>query len=195
MNDFWNQRYSQPEYAYGAEPNEFFREQLMELAPGKLLLPAEGEGRNAVFAALQGWMVTAFDPSAEGKRKASLLAAKFGVTFDYLIAGFESVQLQENYFDVVSLIYAHHPQWQSVYASITRFLKPGGTLIIEVFGREQLKYSSGGPKEPQMLTTAEELKTVLSLMSNLTTWDETIELTEGRYHQGTAAVVRCVAVK
>lgn len=66
MKDFWNERYSHEKLAYGAEPNEFFRNQLQHLRPGKLLVPAEGEGRNAVYAAQQGWQVTAFDFSEAG---------------------------------------------------------------------------------------------------------------------------------
>ena len=67
----WNDRYSNPEYAYGTAPNEWFKEQLTHLpGKGRILLPAEGEGRNAVFAAKQGWEVSAFDPSEAGREKA-----------------------------------------------------------------------------------------------------------------------------
>ena len=69
MNSFWNERYSTNEYAYGTEPNEFFKSVLSKLEVGKLLLPGEGEGRNAVYAAKQGWHVTAFDTSIAGKTK------------------------------------------------------------------------------------------------------------------------------
>jgi hypothetical protein len=63
MIDFWNARYSAAEYAYGTEPNAFFKAQLDQLTPGRLLLPAEGEGRNAVYAAKKGWEVAAFEPN------------------------------------------------------------------------------------------------------------------------------------
>lgn len=49
--------------AYGTEPNAFFKAQLDQLTPGRLLLPAEGEGRNAVYAAKKGWEVAAFAPN------------------------------------------------------------------------------------------------------------------------------------
>lgn len=61
MKEFWNQRFSQDEYVYGTEPNEYLKEKLSLLLGGDILLPAEGEGRNAVFAAKTGWKVTAFD--------------------------------------------------------------------------------------------------------------------------------------
>ena len=73
MKEFWNERYRQNEFAYGEEPNEFLKEQLAKLQPGSILFPAEGEGRNAVYAAQSGWQVSAFDISEEGKKKAERL--------------------------------------------------------------------------------------------------------------------------
>jgi hypothetical protein len=59
MNNFWDERYADEEYVYGTTPNQYFKQELEKLTPGKILLPGEGEGRNAVFAATQGWKVTA----------------------------------------------------------------------------------------------------------------------------------------
>ena len=70
----WNDRYSKDEFAYGEQPNNYLKEQLQKLDAGAILFPAEGEGRNAVFAAKLGWTVSAFDISVEGKKKALLLA-------------------------------------------------------------------------------------------------------------------------
>lgn len=70
----WNDRYSQNGFAYGEEPNIYLKEQLEKLSAGNILFPAEGEGRNAVFAAKREWKVSAFDISAEGKNKALQLA-------------------------------------------------------------------------------------------------------------------------
>ena len=78
MNDQWterwNERYSKKEFAYGEQPNQFLKEQLENLPVGSILFPAEGEGRNAVYAAKLGWDVYAFDISIEGKNKAMKLA-------------------------------------------------------------------------------------------------------------------------
>ncbi len=85
MRDFWNVRYSEEIYAYGTAPNVFFSSELKKLPPGKALFPAEGEGRNAVYAATCGWNVIAFDQSEAGKEKALQLAAKKGVEIDYAV--------------------------------------------------------------------------------------------------------------
>ena len=72
----WDTRYGKDEYAYGTEPNQFLKEKLEDLEPGSILFPAEGEGRNAVYAAQLGWKVSAFDISEVGKQKALKLAGQ-----------------------------------------------------------------------------------------------------------------------
>lgn len=67
--NFWDERYKEKEYVYGISPNEFLKKELLKLKVGSILLPCEGEGRNAVFAAKNGWNVFAFDSSFEGKKK------------------------------------------------------------------------------------------------------------------------------
>src|SRR6478609_4052504 len=83
--DRWNDRYSKNEFAYGEQPNEYLKEQLEKLNVGSILFPAEGEGRNAIFAAKLGWKVSAFDISVEGKNKALRLAQANKVTLDYQV--------------------------------------------------------------------------------------------------------------
>jgi hypothetical protein len=63
----WDDRYGKIEFAYGEQPNNFLKEQLIKIPAG--IISAEGEGRNAIYAATQGWNVHAFDQSIEGKRK------------------------------------------------------------------------------------------------------------------------------
>jgi hypothetical protein len=67
MKSMWNDRYGKIEFAYGEQPNNFLKEQLIKIPAGTILFPAEGEGRNAIYAATQGWNVNAFDQSIEGK--------------------------------------------------------------------------------------------------------------------------------
>ena len=85
MKQMWNSRYSVDEYIYGKEPNVYFREQLKELSPAKCLLPAEGEGRNAIYAAKQGWFVDAFDYSETAKKKRKPLPRKKMPNFNFFI--------------------------------------------------------------------------------------------------------------
>lgn len=85
METFWNQRYRQEAFAYGKAPNQYFKENIQKLNPGKILFPAEGEGRNAVYAAQLGWDVYAFDISEEGKTKAKKWARENKVSINYQV--------------------------------------------------------------------------------------------------------------
>src|SRR5690554_3550059 len=103
--DKWNERFSSKEYIYGTEPNIYFKEQLDKLDPGKILLPADGEGRNGVYAARKGWDVSIFDISREGRNKAAKLAEEYDVTLDYKIGELTDFSYAEEEFDAIALVY------------------------------------------------------------------------------------------
>lgn len=191
---FWNERYGQAEYAYGKSPNIYFIQQLLQLKPGKLLLPCEGEGRNAVAAAALGWEVTAYDQSEEGKRKAFLLAKEYGISITYLVGQWQELAF-ENDFDAIGLIYAHMPfaEREHFHQSVSRLLKPGGYLILEGFHVKQLGNSSGGPQQVEMLFTEEMLRSDFDQLDFDSITDLEIELDEGPYHNGKAHVIRLLA--
>src|SRR5438045_8268388 len=101
----WNERYSKDEFAFGESPNNYLKEQLEKLDVGTILFPAEGEGRNAVFAAKLGWTVSAFDISEEGKNKAFRLAEANEVTIDYQLGELQTLNYDPEQFDVIASIY------------------------------------------------------------------------------------------
>ena len=197
MSEFWNERYSAEEYAYGEVPNQFVVKELSKLKPGKILFPAEGEGRNAVYASTQGWDVTAFDPSTEGKKKAKLLAAKHNVDIDYQIMDYENVDFRGNYFDCIVLVFAHMPSSirKRIHNKLCTFLKPEGTLILEGFSKEQINRSTGGPRNVDFLFSEKELKGDFSNFSELKINEVTATLNEGPFHNGVASLIRVVGKK
>ncbi|WP_038032655.1 class I SAM-dependent methyltransferase [Thermonema rossianum] len=193
MKEFWNERFAQKNFVYGTEPNAFFRQEIDRLSPGHLLLPAEGEGRNAVYAAQKGWQVYAFDYAETAREKALQLAARRGVQLQYELASYDEIQLPEAHFDALALIYAHTENWQHIYPRLFRALRPGGTLIVELFAPAQLGRPSGGPKQASLLVSAEALQALLQDFSESRVWEEETFLNEGAYHHGEAAVTRAVA--
>ncbi|WP_167606587.1 class I SAM-dependent methyltransferase [Maribellus sediminis] len=197
MNDFWNQRYSASEYAYGEEPNRFLVNELANLVPGKILFPAEGEGRNAVYAAQKNWDVSAFDPSTEGKKKALQLAKLHEVNIDYKLAAYENVYFAPESFDCLVLIFAHMPALKRTgyHQKLLSFLKPGGTILLQAFSKEQILYKSGGPRDIEMLYSKEELQFDFSELSELSIIKTETELNEGLYHIGKASVISLVGKK
>ena len=195
MIEMWNQRYAQEIFVYGTEPNEFFKTQLSGLPKGKILLPAEGEGRNAVFASEMGWEVVAFDSSSAAKEKAEKLMKQKNVQFEYLIESFEAFEYHENSFDVIVLIYAHTFNRKDNHQKILSFLKPGGILILEGFSKKQIQFNSGGPRNIDMLFSADELKSDFSEFTQMDIDELEIELQEGPLHIGEAAVIRAIGKK
>ncbi len=196
--EFWNERYAEYESVYGVTPNEFFKEQLGNVPPGNILLPAEGEGRNAIYAASLGWKVTAFDFSEVAKTKTLKLASDLGITtIDYKVQDLSTLILKEEEFDVVALIYVHLNEQvrKHLIQQCIKSLKQGGKLIMEVFSKGQLQYTSGGPKDAEMLYSRDmvaDLFRELKIVSN----EEVVEnLSEGPFHSGLASIVRLVAFK
>ncbi|HDR50454.1 MAG TPA: class I SAM-dependent methyltransferase [Mariniphaga anaerophila] len=197
MSEFWNERYALKEYAYGTEPNRFFEAQIKRLSPGKVLFPAEGEGRNAVHAAKNGWEVYAFDSSKEACKKAENLAAVSGVSIQYKVTDFDKINFPAEFFDSIVLIFAHfHPLKRKEYhQKLISFLKPGGTFIIEGFSKKQMQFNSGGPRNIEMLFSKQEIEEDFSSLSELNLEEQLIELDEGPFHQGIASFVRMIGTK
>lgn len=200
--DRWNDRYSKDEYAYGVHPNSFLKEQLEKLPIGTILFPAEGEGRNAVFAAKLGWKVSAFDISVEGKNKALKLAEANKVIIDYQVGELETLNFKTEQFDAIALIYAHFPaEIKSIYhKTLDKYLRRNGVIIFEAFSKKHIHYNSknakvGGPKDIASLFSINEIKSDFNNYEIIELVEKEIELSEGSFHNGKGSVIRFVGRK
>jgi SAM-dependent methyltransferase len=191
----WDEKFSGEEFFYGKTPNEYFKTIIEKLIPGKALFPAEGEGRNAVFAARLGWEVTAYDGSTEGQKKARLLAAANNVNIVYKKAYHEEFSDLDESYDLIVLVFAHSNNRSQYHKKLLSYLKPGGKLLLEGFSKEQINYTSGGPKSLDLLFSEEELKADFDEMHELYVNSEIVELSEGEHHKGKASVIRVYGVK
>lgn len=198
-SNFWDERFVSEEYVYGKEPNFFFRHFINQKfqAPGKLLLPAEGEGRNAVFAASHGYQVTAFDFSPGGRNKALLLAEEKKVTIDYQIANLQSFNYIPDTYDLAGLFYIHQiPEVRSIFhKAVIQTLVPGGMICLEAFHTDQIHLHSGGPKSIDMLMYLDQLSEDFKSMDIIHLAKTQRDLNEGPFHQGKASLVQLIAIK
>lgn len=194
--NFWDQRFAEPGYKYGTEPNAFLREQATRLAPASVVLvPGDGEGRNGVWLASQGHAVTSVDSSNIGLQKARDLAASRGVTLQTELADLSDWAPPEASLDAVVLIYTHLPGAirQRAHRRLAQGLKPGGWLMLEAFHPAQLVHTSGGPKDTDMLYTPELLDDdFVGLLAPVLAWHGEVTLSEGPGHQGLAHVTRWI---
>lgn len=198
----WNERYSQKEYAYGIAPNEYLKESLERFEPGSILFAAEGEGRNAIFAARNGWKVSAFDISEEGRKKALQLAKKTNVSIDYRVGDLPDLDFKEEQFGAAVLIYAHlPPEVRSKYLQlIDSYLKKGGIIISEVFSKKHLEYRAknekvGGPKDEKFLFSTEDFRSSFPNYEIIELKETEVDLKEGLYHNGKGSVIRYIGRK
>lgn len=199
---FWDDKFNEDFYIYGKGPNAFLEKNLTGFKPGKVLFAAEGEGRNAVFAAEKGWEVKAFDQSTVGQKKALELAEEKAVNIDYRTGDFLEIPYEEKYFDALVLIYAHFPQRfrKDYFAKMKSLLKDDGKLIVECFGENHPHWQAknpkvGGPKDPELLFSTRELKDYFPGFNFSVLKEEVTELKEGAHHSGKGSVVRAIAKK
>jgi len=188
----WNERYSAEAYAFGKEPNQYFKSVIDRLTPGRLLVPGAGEGRDAVYAAKLGWEVHAFDLSHIGQQKALRFAEEEGVSIAFEVLDVAHFGLTEERFDLIALTFLHLPAGlrRQFFGNLHHALVPGGKVVLEAFNPKQLGYNSGGPKDITMLLTPDILKEELTGIDPLECYEFHISLDEGEFHRGDAEVVR-----
>lgn len=198
----WDERYTNEEFVYGTDPNLYLQTQLKQLKPGSILFPADGEGRNSVYAALQGWESSAFDISTEGQKKALQLAEQHRISIDYQVGELSTLGYQEEQFDAIALIYAHFPAEikSSIHRMLDVYLRKGGFIIFEAFSKNHLDYIArnpnvGGPKDIESLFSIDEIKADFPGYDIVELTETEIELKEGLFHNGTGSVIRFVGRK
>lgn len=158
-NTDWDQRYAAADLVWGAGPNRFVVQEFTGRPPGRALDLAAGEGRNALWLAEQGWQVLALDFSRVAIDRGNRLAAERGVQVSWVVADVLSASLPDVSFDGVLVAYLHlpGPRRAAVLARAAAALAPGGTLLVVGHDRSNLTGGVGGPQDPNLLYTPDEI--------------------------------------
>lgn len=152
----WDERYAASDLVWSAEPNRFVAEELAELSPGRALDLAAGEGRNAIWLARRGWEVTAADFSQVALDKGKRLAGDTPVRW---VCADATRWSERAAYDLVVVAYLQleaaerRASVQAAYAA----LRPGGTLLVVAHDSTNLSEGTGGPQDPTVLFTAEDV--------------------------------------
>lgn len=161
----WNRRYSEKDFVWTVDPNRFLTAEVQSLSPGRALDLAAGEGRNAVWLAEQGWTVRAIDFSDVGIEKGRRLAAARNVAdkIDFVVADLCDYQFEIDRFDLVVLFYLQLPQHElaPIIERAARAVAPGGTFLLVAHDSANLTHGYGGPQDPHVLCTAEQVVAAL----------------------------------
>ena len=193
----WDERFSEPGYAYGTEPNDFLVSVADRIPRGRVLCLAEGEGRNAVYLAQLGYQVTAVDNSAVGLAKAEALANERGVEIETVNADLAEYTLAPGAWQGIVSIFCHQPPLvrAALHEQCLRGMAPGGVFLLEGFTPRQLELGTGGPKNRELLMELDIIRQELPGLRLEIGREIEREMAEGKYHNGTAAVVQILAVK
>lgn len=193
----WEQRYGADEYVFGTEPNDFLREHVGDLPPGRVLCLAEGEGRNAVFLAGAGFEVAGIDLTEAGVAKTRRLAASRGVVVDARQGDLADADLGTACWQAIVSIFAHTPPAvrRRVHRSVVEALAPGGVLLLEAYTPDQIGRGTGGPPTPDLTPTLVQLRDELAGLELLHAVELVRPVLEGPGHTGPGAVVQVIARK
>ena len=155
----WDERYAGSEFVWKTAPNQFLVAEVADLVPGRALDLACGEGRNAVWLAGQGWQVTGVDFSPVGLAKAERLAREHGVEVEWVEADVVEWEPPGASFDLVIVFYLHLPAGARRRAldHVQDALAGGGTVLVVGHDASNLFHGYGGPQDPAVLCTAEEI--------------------------------------
>ena len=193
----WDDRYQGDEFVYGTAPNDFLRSQVERIPEGRVLCLAEGEGRNAVFLAEQGFTVTAVDLSSVGLAKARKLATERGVDIDTVVADLSDFRIEPGSWDGIVSIFAHMPPpgRRHLHRQVVAGLRPGGVLVLEAYRPEQLTYGTGGPPTAELMMDLDGLRAELAGLEFELAQETVRDVHEGPLHHGAGAVVQVLARK
>lgn len=195
----WDARYARPDYVYGTEPNAFLKRETVRLdKQGEALCVADGEGRNSVWLAQQGFRVHAVEASPVALGKARALAAKAGVT-DAI--RFEQADLlhwdwpRERYQSVVAIFiqFAGPEARAGLFEAMKTALVPGGVLLLQGYRPEQIAFGTGGPGTVDNLYTPAMLRDAFADFEIVQLTSHDAEIHEGKGHNGMSALIDLIA--
>jgi SAM-dependent methyltransferase len=159
----WDERYAGSELVWSTTPNQFVAAEVADLPPGRAVDLAAGEGRNALWLAEQGWEVTAVDFSLVGLDKGRQVEAAHPRGRDLKIEWVHADVLEWEPgpvgYDLAVLAYLQLPERERRTAVRVGFgaLGVGGTLLVVAHDSSNLTEGTGGPQDPSVLYTAEEV--------------------------------------
>jgi SAM-dependent methyltransferase len=155
----WDAKYAAVENLWAARPNRFLVAEVGDLAPGRALDLACGEGQNAIWLATLGWRVTGVDYSEVAIAKARGRAERAGVDVEFVCADLVTYEPEPSAFDLVAVLYLHiaADERHAVLQHAAAALAPGGTFVL--IGHDTLNMTEGvgGPSDPAIHFTPDEI--------------------------------------
>lgn len=159
----WDERYAEREHVWGGEPNRLFVAEVRDLAPGRALDLACGQGRHAFWLAERGWRVTAVDFSDVAIGQATQAAAERALDVDFVAADLLTWLPEPAAYDLVVVLYLQlgRDELDTVLARAASAVAPGGVFLLVAHDERNLAEGHGGPQDASVLTTPEAVANAL----------------------------------
>ena len=187
----WDRRYAAVENLWSAKPNRFLAAEVSDLEPGRALDLACGEGQNAIWLATRGWIVTGVDYSKVAIEKARARATRDEVAVDFRCADLVGYEPEAAAFDLVLVLYLHISarERRGVLERAAAALAPGGTFVLVGHDLLNLSEGVGGPSDPDILSTPDEIASELPGLE-IETAERVLRDVEGEERDAIDMVVR-----
>lgn len=155
----WDRRYAGGELLWSGQANGFLEQEAQALDPGRAIDLACGQGRNAVWLAERGWRVTGVDFSAVGLEQAARLADERGVEVEWTRSDLLEYRPDPRAFDLVLIFYLQVPgeERSAIVRGAAEGVRDGGTLLVVGHDSANIEHGHGGPQNPAVLYSAEDL--------------------------------------
>lgn len=195
----WNARFARDEYLFGEEPNAFLRANAHWMQRGdSVLCVADGEGRNSVWLAEQGFEVRAFDFAPNAVAKAKRLAQRRNVSVAHELGDAYTWPWTTRRYQALVAVFIQFLPPESrndAFAGMMSTIEPGGLFLLEGYRPEQVDYATGGPPRREHMYTREWLEATFSGWKILALKDYDAVIREGKAHNGLSALIDLVARK
>lgn len=159
--DRWNERYASQPLLWNVDPGPFLGGEVGHRPPGHALDLGAGEGRTALWLAERGWQVTAVDFSEVALERGRQRATDLGVCgrIEWVCADLLEFDPSGGVYDLVLMMFVHlrQPERRRLLRAASGALSPGGTVLIAGYDSRHRAEGQGGPRDPAILFTPEDL--------------------------------------
>jgi tellurite methyltransferase len=141
----WNEKYRSRGLSL-FPPEDFLVKRRHVLRPGTVLDVACGDGRNAVYLARMGFVVTGVDFSTEGLRRLKYFASQEGLLVNTYQRDLNEDGTLSDLGQFDNIIVVHFKPSRHTFNEMSKVLRPNGVLLMTSFNTQQ-HFSRNFPRQ------------------------------------------------
>ncbi|MBC7871394.1 MAG: class I SAM-dependent methyltransferase, partial [Chitinophagaceae bacterium] len=154
VDQSWETIYKKAECVWGIKPDPLLSDQSLLPSQGKVLDLGMGEGRNALFLAMNGYDVTGVDIAPSAVEKCLERAKSMGVTLVAKVSNLMDIEIEPNNYTLIistmTLQFLKKSEADTVITRIKQGLQPGGMVYLSMFSTEDPSYKRAKETLPEL---------------------------------------------